>query len=226
VPQGLIRDLDSAAACASKVRDRFSIDGWAALIDLRRTAGELAISAAPGDDCARAMGVLLRKIAGFAGLVHDYMYRFAGWRFLTLGRALESADRVAGQLLAFAGEDAPDGALNLCVELCDSVMSHRRRYSGGTTRWSVVDLLALDGDNPQSLAFHLATVREQASRLPPGGGMGRGGGGPMPPLLAAAMRAETGLVTLAPAEVTAETLAALRAEIFAMSDIAASCYLR
>ncbi len=226
VPQALIRDLESAAACASKVRDRFSVDGWAALSDLRRTAGQLAATVAPGDDCARAMGVLLRKIAGFAGLVHDYMYRFAGWRFLTLGRALESADRVAGQLLAFADEAAPDGALDLCVELCDSVMSHRRRYAGGTTRWSVIDLLALDADNPQALAFHLATLREQASRLPHGAGGGRSDDGPMPPLMAAAMRAETGLVTRSPGAVTAAVLADLRADLCAMSDIAAARYLR
>ena len=36
----------------------------------------------PGDDTARAMGVLLRKITGFSGLVHENMYRFTGWRFL------------------------------------------------------------------------------------------------------------------------------------------------
>jgi uncharacterized circularly permuted ATP-grasp superfamily protein/uncharacterized alpha-E superfamily protein len=226
VPKVLIRDLDSAAACASKVRDRFSVDGWAALTDLRRTAGQLALTVAPGDDCARAMGVLLRKIAGFAGLVHDYMYRFAGWRFLTLGRALESADRVTGQLLAFADEEAPEGALDLCVELCDSVMSHRRRYTGGTTRWSVIDLLALDADNPQALAFHLATLRDQAARLPQGLPAGHDGGGPLSPLLSAAMRAETGLVTRAPGEVTGEVLSALRDDLYVMSDIAASSYLR
>ena len=225
VPRALIRDLDSAAACASKVRDRFSVDGWAALTDLRRTARQLATTVAPGDDCSRAMGVLLRKIAGFAGLVHDYMYRFAGWRFLTLGRALESADRVTGQLLALAADTAPEGALDLCVELCDSVMSHRRRYAGGTTRWSVIDLLALDADNPQALAFHLATLREQAARLSQGSPSG-GGGGPLSPLLSAAMRAETGLVTRAPDEVTAEVLSALRTDLYAMSDIAASSYLR
>jgi uncharacterized alpha-E superfamily protein len=37
------------------------------------------------------MTVLLRKLAGFAGLVHENMYRFTGWRFLELGRHIERA---------------------------------------------------------------------------------------------------------------------------------------
>jgi uncharacterized alpha-E superfamily protein len=223
VPQALLRDLGSAAACASKVRDRFSVDGWAALTDLQRTAGDLATRVVPGDDCARAMGVLLRKIAGFAGLVHDYMYRFAGWRFLTIGRALESADRVAAQLAAFTADGTPDGGLDLCIELGDSVMTHRRRYAGAATRETVIDLLALDPENPQGLAFHLSTLRVQAGLLPrPGSGVE---GGAMPRLVAAAMRAETGLVTLAPDAVTVPVLLALRSDIAAMSDILSSDYL-
>jgi uncharacterized alpha-E superfamily protein len=223
VPPSLLRDLSSAAACASKVRYRFSVVGWAALSDLQKTAADLSGRVAPGDDCARAMGVLLRKIAGFAGLVHDYMYRFAGWRFLTIGRALESADRVAAQLLAFAGPDAPEGALDLCIELCDSVMTHRRRYAGVATRDTVMDLLALDPDNPQGLAFHLASLREQAGLLPRG--PSAADEGPMPALVAAAMRAETALVTCRPDQVSPALLAELRADLAAMSDTAALRYL-
>ena len=225
VPQALLRDLGSAAACASKVRDRFSVDGWAALTDLQRTAAGMATRVAPGDDCARAMGVLLRKIAGFAGLVHDYMYRFAGWRFLTIGRALESADRVAAQLATFTAKDAPDGALDLCIELADSVMTHRRRYAGAATRETVIDLLALDPENPQGLAFHLSTLREQAELLPRPGMLPGGEGGGMPRLVAAAMRAETGLVTLVPDAVSVPVLSALRGDLAAMSDILSADYL-
>jgi uncharacterized alpha-E superfamily protein len=52
----------------------------------------------PGDDAASAMGVLLRKITGFSGLVHENMYRFSGWRFLTIGRSLERAIAMADLL--------------------------------------------------------------------------------------------------------------------------------
>jgi uncharacterized alpha-E superfamily protein len=42
------------------------------------------------------MTVLLRKLAGFSGLVHENMYRFAGWRFLEIGRRLERGIQIAG----------------------------------------------------------------------------------------------------------------------------------
>ena len=64
-----------------------------ALNDLAKTARRLAERVTPGDDAARAMGVLLRKITGFSGLVHENMYRFTGWRFLSIGRSLERAHR-------------------------------------------------------------------------------------------------------------------------------------
>lgn len=64
------------------MRDRFSTDGWRALKDLSKTAAELARTTRPGDDAAGAMRVLLRKIAGFSGLVHENLYRVVGWRFL------------------------------------------------------------------------------------------------------------------------------------------------
>ena len=101
-----------------------------------------------GDDAARAMSVLLRKITGFSGLVHENMYRFTGWRFLSIGRSLERAIAMAGALAWLADPEAPDGALDLAVEIGDSVMSHRRRYAVTTTRETVVDLLALDTHEP------------------------------------------------------------------------------
>ncbi len=41
IPEGLLQTLDAAVKSASKVRDRFSVDGWMALNDLARTARRL-----------------------------------------------------------------------------------------------------------------------------------------------------------------------------------------
>ena len=150
--------LGSAIVSAGNVRDRFSIDGWMALNDLAKTAREMSERVTPGDDAARAMGVLLRKITGFSGLVHENMYRFTGWRFLSIGRSLERAIAMSGALAWLADPEAPDGALDLAVEIGDSVMSHRRRYAVRTSRETVVDLLALDTMNPRSVLYHLGEV--------------------------------------------------------------------
>ena len=41
------------------------------------------------------MTVILRKLAGFSGLLHENMYRFTGWRFLEIGRRLERGIQIA-----------------------------------------------------------------------------------------------------------------------------------
>ena len=168
LPQALPQLLGQANACAGKVRDRFSVDGWAALQDMAKTLRKMSTSVEAGDDAARAMSVLLRKIAGFSGLVNENMYRFTGWRFLEIGRAMERADFLTSILLTFADPAAPEGSLDIAIELADSVMTHRRRYHGPASRPSVIDLLALDRRNPRAILFQLELIREMIAELPRG----------------------------------------------------------
>ena len=61
------------------------------------------------------MTVLLRKLAGFSGLVHENMYRFAGWRFLEIGRRLERGIQIAGiTALADARRTRPTARSTCC----------------------------------------------------------------------------------------------------------------
>ena len=166
VPAAISAALASASGSAAHVRDRFSADGWLALADLQRTVTKMSGTATAGDDAARAMGILLRKLSGFSGLVHENMYRFTGWRFLSIGRSLERAIATTFLLARFADPEAPEGAYDLAVELCDSAMSHRRRYAVGTNRETVIDLLALDPLNPRSVAHQLDELREHFGFLP------------------------------------------------------------
>jgi len=221
VPPVLVAMLDSAIVSAGNVRDRFSVDGWSALNDLAKTTRRLAEGVTAGDDAARAMSVLLRKISGFSGLVHENMYRFTGWRFLSIGRSLERAIAMAGALAWLADPEAPDGALDLAVEIGDSVMSHRRRYAVTTTRETVVDLLALDTLNPRSVLYHLTEIREHVRFLPKAEINGQ-----LSHLSRALLQAHTGLAVETPETVDGTTLRALILEIEALSDLVSSTYLR
>lgn len=221
VPVAVVDRIAAARNCAAKVRDRFSIDGWRALNDLETTARDTLKAARPGDDAARAMGVLVRKLAGFSGLVQDNMYRFQGWRFLTMGRALERADGLAALLGAFADPAAPEGALDLAVEVADSVLTHRRRFRVETSRETVVDLLALDADNPRSILFQLRLLREQAAALPGALDNGRPG-----PVLRAILPLEAQLAVDPPEAVTTAALADLRATLAGASDRLGATWLR
>jgi uncharacterized alpha-E superfamily protein len=181
----------------------------------------MAQQVSPGDDAARAMSVLLRKITGFSGLVHENMYRFTGWRFLSIGRSLERALAMAAALARFADPAAPDGALDLAVEFGDSAMSHRRRYAVTTTRETVVDLLALDTLNPRSIAYHLGEVKEHVAFLPEATVNGQ-----MSALSRAVLQLHTGLAVRLPEDLGSAELRALIGEIEALSDLISQTYLR
>ncbi|MAM60246.1 circularly permuted type 2 ATP-grasp protein [Maritimibacter sp. UBA3975] len=221
MPDALLARLSAAQDCASKIRDRFSMDGWHALRDLSQTMREMQGTTRPGDDAARAMSVLLRKITGFNGLVHENMYRFAGWRFLSLGRAIERADGLVAMLATFTDEAAPAGALDVAVEVADSVMTHQRRYRVNTNRETVVDLLALDADNPRAVLFQIAELERLAAGLPKATEVGRPG-----PLLRQILPLKARLEVADPADITPEVFAGLRAEFAAISGQIALTYLR
>ena len=166
VPRDLHARIAAATASASQVRDRFSVDGWTALNELAASARIELSNIAPGYATARALGLLLRQITGFSGLVHDNMYRFAGWRFLSIGRSLERAATMASVLAWFADDGAPEGALDMAVEVGDSVLTHRRLFAVATSRSTVIDLLGCDADNPRSIHYQLAELKEHIGVLP------------------------------------------------------------
>ncbi|THH34864.1 hypothetical protein E4Z66_18070 [Aliishimia ponticola] len=220
IPSALMSLLSSAHNCASKVRDRFSPDGWEALQDIGKSIERLERSAAPGDDCARAMSILLRKVTGFSGLVQENMYRSAGWRFLALGRALERCDSIAMSTIVFADPGAPQGCCEIAIELGDNAMTHRRRFRGSPSPQSVRDLLICDPFNPRSALFQLDQILELARFLPKGTD-GR------PSELERIILPLQAKFAVADAEyLTADDLGALRMELSRASDVLWSIYLR
>ncbi|MEO8685452.1 MAG: alpha-E domain-containing protein, partial [Devosia sp.] len=219
LPQGLLASIDSAVHSASQIRDRFSPDGWLALADLQKSAQRFAARVQPGDDATRAMTVLLRKLAGFSGLVHENMYRFAGWRFLELGRRLERAIQIARITAWLTDKEAPDGSLEMLLEIGDSVMSHRRRYSVTAGTQSAVDLLVLDPLNPRSVLFQLTELRAQIEMLPGGVDDGQ-----LSPAAKAALQLHTDLVIADPSDMTPKRLEQLASDIGMLSSLVAAAY--
>lgn len=219
MPQGLLMSIDSAVHSAGQIRDRFSPDGWLALNDLQKTAQRFATRIRTGDDATRAMTVLLRKLAGFSGLVHENMYRFAGWRFLEIGRRLERAIQIARITGWLTSDDAPDGSLEMLLEIGDSVMSHRRRYSVTAGTQSAIDLLVLDPLNPRSVLFQLTELLTQLETLP--GGIRDG---QLSSVAKAALQLQTRLITAEPETMTPEKLDDISSEIGLLASLIAAHY--
>ncbi|MFC3220296.1 circularly permuted type 2 ATP-grasp protein [Tianweitania populi] len=221
IPVSLVDAIDDVQHTAARVRDRFSPDGWLALRDLSKAVGQFAPKIQPGDDAARAMTVILRKLTGFSGLVHENMVRFTGWRFLEIGRRLERAIQMARLIDTFADRDAPDGALDMLLEIGDSTITHRRRYSMTFRALSHIDLLALDPLNPRSILFQLAELKAQIELLPP-----RGETSARSPLRLEALRLHTSLAVREPAAVDRAVLDTLRSDLAGLSNLLTATYFR
>ncbi len=219
VPNSLVANIESALFSASNIRDRFSPDGWLALVDLAKTAKEFNERVQPGEDAARAMTVLLRKLAGFAGLVHENMYRFTGWRFLTIGRLLERGLHMTRLLGHLASENPPDGSWDLLLDIGDSVMTHRRRYNVATAGLTVTDLLALDPLNPRSIMYQLDAIKSEVEALPNARSDGQ-----MSPLYREALRLHSTTALKTPEEMTAEVYSELEREMEVLSNVLSETY--
>ena len=220
VPASLIANLNSAIYSASNIRDRFSPDGWLALNDLAKTARRFQSKVAAGDDATHAMTVLLRKLAGFAGLVHENMYRFTGWRFLSIGRYLERGLHLTRLLGHMSGPEAPDGSHDMLLEIGDSVMTHRRRYNVNTAALTVMDLLGLDPLNPRSILFQLNEIRTEVEQLPNAFVNGQ-----MSPFYREVMRVHSGLAVMTPENLTPALFRQLEQDLEHLSDLLAQTYL-
>lgn len=219
VPDGLLAIIDAAVRSASEIRDRFSPDGWLALTDLQNTARRFSHKIKPGDDATRAMTVLLRKLAGFSGLVHENMYRFAGWRFLEIGRRLERGIQIAEATGWLCAPDAPEGATEMLLEIGDSVMTHRRRYGYGVGYVGAIELLITDPLNPRSVLFQLTELLEQLKALPYGVQDGQ-----LSASAKVALTLHTELSVIDSNAVTPEILGKLAGGIAGVSDTIAQSY--
>lgn len=220
VPSSLVANIDSAIYSASNIRDRFSPDGWLALNDLSKTALQFRAKIQPGDDTTHAMTVLLRKLAGFAGLVHENMYRFTGWRFLTLGRTIERGLHMTRLLGHMSSDNVPDGSYDMLLEIGDSVMTHRRRYNVNTAGLTVTDLLALDGLNPRSILFQLNEIRSEVEKLPNAVDNGQ-----MSPFYREVLRLQSTVSVMVPEGMTTAVYRQIEKDLEQLSDMLATTYL-
>jgi uncharacterized circularly permuted ATP-grasp superfamily protein/uncharacterized alpha-E superfamily protein len=212
--------LCAAVTAAGCVRDRFSADGWLLLTDIRASTAALG-KVAIGFDTAAAMGGLLRQMAGFSGLAQENMLRSAGWRFMSLGRSLERALWTAAGLARLTDEAAPEGALELAIELGDSAMAYRGAFTQVATRTSVLELLAFEPRNPRALLHVLEEIRAQVAALPQPPAAGG-----LTPVARAALRLYADLAVCTPASLEPALLLSLQAELAAFSDLLTRTWLR
>ncbi|WP_244497026.1 circularly permuted type 2 ATP-grasp protein [Aureimonas sp. D3] len=215
---GLRDHADSAFQLASRIRDRFSPDAWRALAEIADLTGEALHQPSDERDDTLLAGRVLTRLAGFAGLVHENMYQFIGWRFLECGRRLERLSQTAGAASAFLAAGG-DGVFEALLEFTDSRMTYRRRFSVELGPDTVLDLALLDPLNPRSLTFQARTLETVMADLP-----GNHAGESLDPASRRLARLLVRLRTAEPREVTPAFLSRVARDGFEISDLLSQRY--
>jgi uncharacterized circularly permuted ATP-grasp superfamily protein/uncharacterized alpha-E superfamily protein len=210
----------SARSAASVIRDRFSPDAWRALTRLVATINAPLPPGPSESNMLDRVDASLRVISSFSGLAQENMTQLAGWRFLELGRRLERALATCRFVRQFGDDDAPEGALDVLLELADSRITYRQRYVMVAARAPVVDLVMLDPNNPRSVAYQLDRIEHHLSELP----IHRADGRLSPPqIIAVALAA--GLRTADAAAITDDEIMRIEDRLLSLSEDITALYL-
>ncbi len=169
--------FNEARRLTEAVRDRFTDDTYAtfthtlaqARAETERVGGRL-------DAVGDAMVCIQRFATAVSGVAAENMVRGGGFLFLDLGRRLERAKAVAGEVAAALDQPAGhiESGLLLILELCDSAITYRTRYLNALQPAPVLDLVLADQGNPRGLGFQLAAMHGLLDDLTPDG-LGREG---------------------------------------------------
>ncbi len=172
-PRGsIVRIFGEIARLTESVRDRLTGDMYATFTQTLAAARvETEQSGRSLDGLGHAMVAIQRFCTAVAGAAAENMVRGGGFLFLDLGRRIERAQAVAGEV--GRALDQPAGhieiGLSLILELCDSAITYRSRYMNALQAAPVLDLVLADLGNPRGLAFQLAAMHGLLDELTPNG---------------------------------------------------------
>jgi uncharacterized circularly permuted ATP-grasp superfamily protein/uncharacterized alpha-E superfamily protein len=160
--------LSSLRFAAFAVRERLALEQWSLV-----AASGTEFKTMMGDEgrttqqALRALERLSTHVMAMTGAQTDRMTRDDGWRLLSMGRHIERLFTLAEALAeAFAtGAIKSDIGFSLVLGLFDSTITYRSRYLQQRDPQALFTLLALDPDNPRSLAWIAQTLASRIARL-------------------------------------------------------------
>ena len=219
------RTFADVARLTENVRDRLTGEMYATFTaTLRAARGDAAAAGRSLDGLTHGMVAINRFATAVAGVAAENMVRGGGWLFLDLGRRLERAWAVAGEVAIALDQPSAriEAGLRLVLELCDSAITYRTRYFDVLQPAPVLDLVLADQGNPRGLGFQLAQMHTLLDELG-----GEGGAREMLAGTAAGLLAEAEIIVeavlAAPNQAVAAAalpprLKALAAGVAALSD--------
>jgi uncharacterized circularly permuted ATP-grasp superfamily protein/uncharacterized alpha-E superfamily protein len=162
-------NLKEMRRAARNLKERLSADTWRVVQQLDTEFSGFAPANADQRYFAE-MDLLdntVLTLSAFSGLLMENTTRGFGWRFLEIGRRLERALQTSELLRSALGSAAAEiePCLQVLLQIADSSITYRTRYSNVLQTDLVLQLLLSDESNPRSVAFQLATLLHQLERL-------------------------------------------------------------
>ncbi|MGA2244921.1 MAG: circularly permuted type 2 ATP-grasp protein [Verrucomicrobiota bacterium] len=168
-PGSLRATVDQLQRLAMHVRDRTSNDMWRALSKLNdRLTGPPKKFVMLAGDATAVLNETLLGLAAFHGLARENMTRAQAWRFLDMGLRIERAVYLATLLQdTLRSPDAENPSLlEAVLEVADSSLTFRSRYTLLPNVPPVFDLVLLDDKNPRSVLFQIRQLAKHFEHLP------------------------------------------------------------
>jgi uncharacterized circularly permuted ATP-grasp superfamily protein/uncharacterized alpha-E superfamily protein len=168
-PGSLRSSVNHLYRLALQVRDRTSNDMWRVISILNeRVAVPKLPSWMLSGDAVAVLNETLLSLAAFHGLARENMTRAQAWRFLDIGLRIERAIYLATLLQSALSAPEPDNPsmLETVLEVADSSITYRSRYSLLPRVPAVFDLILLDDKNPRSVLFQLNQLAQHYEHLP------------------------------------------------------------
>ena len=163
--------LESLRFSAFAVRERLALEQWT-LVATSATEFDAAMVGAVSEtrntqQALRALEKLTTNVMAMTGAQTDRMTRDDGWRLLSMGRHIERLSTLAEALSeAFdTGTLNSDIGFSLVLNFFDSTITYRSRYLQQRDPQALVELLALDRDNPRSLAWISQSLSGRIAKL-------------------------------------------------------------
>ena len=168
-PGSLSSTIDHLFRVGMQVRDRTSTDMWRVITRLNdRLSTPTASLVMLAGDAVAVLNETLLSLAAFHGLARENMTRAQAWRFIDMGLRIERAVYL-GTLLdsTLRSADAKNpSVLEAVLEVADSSITYRSRYSLLPHIAPVFDLVLLDDKNPRSVLFQISQLMKHFERVP------------------------------------------------------------
>ena len=166
-PGSLAGNIRHLLWSATHVRERLSLDHWHSLNSLQREQQQAEKKHPALTEAIAFLDRVLGVSSSLTGFAMDNMTRDDGWRFLIIGRRLE---RLSFLTVAVAGflripTARGNGCLESLLELTDSIITYRSRYSRAPELLPVLDLLVFDESNPHGVVFQASVLARYLDRM-------------------------------------------------------------